>query len=95
VDSKIYRTIEEALARGSTVLGVEGIATASRGDVDFSLNLSPIRGKRSDRPDGLTLLFTDQTRERELKNRMSVVVEERRAIKDMFSRYLSTRWLQQ
>ena len=39
---------------------------------------------------GNTLLFTDQTKERELHERMAQVVEERRAIKDMFSRYLSS-----
>ncbi len=94
VDAKILRSIEETLSKGSTILGVEGIAAGARGDLDFSLNLSPIRGKRSDRYDGLTLLFTDQSRERALKERMNVVVEERRAIKDMFSRYLSSEVVQ-
>ena len=94
VDPKILRTVEETLSKGSTILGVEGIAAGSRGDLDFSLNLSPIRGKRSDRHDGLTLLFTDQSRERALKEKMNVVVEERRAIKDMFSRYLSSEVVQ-
>ncbi|HOX12855.1 MAG TPA: adenylate/guanylate cyclase domain-containing protein [Spirochaetia bacterium] len=94
VDAKILRTVEETLSKGSTILGVEGIAAGARGDLDFSLNLSPIRGKRSDRHDGLTLLFTDQSRERALKERMNVVVEERRAIKDMFSRYLSSEVVQ-
>ncbi len=90
VDAKILRAVEDTLSRGSTILGVEGIAAGSRGELDFSLNLSPIRGKRSDRHDGLTLLFTDQSRERALKEKMNVVVEERRVIKDMFSRYLSS-----
>jgi adenylate cyclase len=94
-DSKVVKVMEESLSQGSTLLGVEGIAAAARGDLDFSLNLSPIQGKRSDRPDGLTLLFTDQTRERELKDKVSVVVEERRAIKDMFSRYLSSEVVKQ
>ncbi len=94
VDAKILRAVEETLSKGSTILGVEGIAAGARGDLDFSLNLSPIRGKRSDRHDGLTLLFTDQSRERALKERMNVVVEERRAIKDMFSRYLSSEVVQ-
>lgn len=94
VDAKILRAVEETLSKGSTILGVEGIAAGARGDLDFSLNLSPIRGKRSDRYDGLTLLFTDQSRERALKEKMNVVVEERRAIKDMFSRYLSSEVVQ-
>lgn len=90
VNARILKTVEETLSKGSTILGVEGIAAGSQGDLDFSLNLSPIRGKRSDRHDGLTLLFTDQSRERALKEKMNVVVEERRVIKDMFSRYLSS-----
>lgn len=94
VHAKMLKSIEDALAQGSTVLGMEGIAAAAGGDLDFSLNLSPIRGKRSDRPDGLTLLFTDQTREQALKQKMSVAVEERRVIKDMFSRYLSAEVVQ-
>ena len=94
VNAKILKSIETTLAKGATLLGVEGIAAGSAGDLDFSLNLSPIRGKRSDRPDGLTLLFTDQSRERALKERVNVVVEERRVIKDMFSRYLSAEVVQ-
>ncbi len=94
IHPRILRTVEESLETGTTILGVEGIAEGSGGDLDFSLNLSPIQGRRSDRPDGITLLFTDQTRERALKDRMNVVVEERRAIKDMFSRYLSTEVVQ-
>ncbi|MFW6181697.1 MAG: adenylate/guanylate cyclase domain-containing protein [Spirochaetota bacterium] len=64
-------------------------------EMDFSLNTSPLRG-RGNRLEGCTLLFTDQSRERELERevcsaRRSVrtATEERRRIKDMFSRYLS------
>jgi len=89
LDSSVILAMDKSLREGSTLLGVEGIAAGERGDIDFSLNLSPVRGRRSDRSDGLVLTFTDQTRERELKDRVDVVVEERRAIKDMFSRYLS------
>lgn len=89
IDDSVLDAIGKSLRQGSTVLGVEGIAKGERGDIDFSLNLSPVRGRRSDRHDGLVLTFTDQSRERELKERVDVVVEERRAIKDMFSRYLS------
>ncbi len=70
------------------VLGLEGIYKKEGGDLDFSLNISPLKGKRG-RHEGLTLLFTDQSRERELKEQMDVAVEERRVIKDMFSRYMS------
>jgi len=89
LDASVIKAVDKSLREGSTVLGVEGIAKGERGDIDFSLNMSPVRGRRSDRHDGLVLTFTDQTRERELKDQVDVVVEERRAIKDMFSRYLS------
>ncbi len=62
-------------------------------EIDFSLNLSPLRGKRG-KKEGLTLIFTDQSRERRLQEKMESVVEERRAIKDMFSRYLSAEIVQ-
>jgi len=94
LDASVVSAIDKSLQEGSTLLGVEGIANGKRGDIDFSLNLSPVRGRRSDRHDGLVLTFTDQTRERELKERVDVVVEERRAIKDMFSRYLSANVVQ-
>lgn len=94
LDDTIISAMDKSLKEGSTLLGIEGIASGERGDIDFSLNLSPVRGRRSDRPDGLVLTFTDQTRERELKERVDVVVEERRAIKDMFSRYLSANVVQ-
>lgn len=94
LDPSILKAVKETLETGKTVLGVEGIAKGAEGDIDFSLNLSPIGGKRSNRNDGVTLLLTDQTRERELKQQVSVVVEERRAIKDMFSRYLSSEVVQ-
>jgi class 3 adenylate cyclase/PAS domain-containing protein len=72
-----------------------GRSSEGAGEMDFSLNASPLTG-RGNRVEGLTLLFTDQTRERELEQevrsaRRSVrtATEERRRIKDMFSRYLS------
>jgi class 3 adenylate cyclase len=40
--------------------------------------------------EGMTLLFTNQTREKELKTRVNAVTEERRLIKDMFCRYMSS-----
>lgn len=89
LDDSVLKAVKKSLSEGSTMLGIEGIAKGESGDIDFSLNLSPVRGRRSDRHDGLVLTFTDQSRERELKQRVDVVVEERRAIKDMFSRYLS------
>jgi adenylate cyclase len=83
----VMRSIDASLKDGSEALGTEGIFRAER-TLDFSLNLSPLKGKRG-KYEGLTLLFTDQTRERELKKQVKSVREERRVIKDMFSRYLS------
>ncbi len=74
---------------GKIIMGLEGIYQASEGEMDYSLNIAPIlttRGKN----EGLTLLFSDQTRERELKSQMESAVEDRRIVKDMFSRYLSS-----
>ena len=88
LDRRILNAIERSEKSGEEVLGIEGILKRSDGSLDFSLNVSPLRGKRG-RHEGLTLLFTDQTAERELKSQVSVVKEERRVVKDMFARYLS------
>lgn len=88
IDKKILKHVRKSEEKGTELLGSEGIYHREEGDIDFSLNVSPLRGKRG-KHEGLTLLFTDQTRERELKDRMDVAVEERRVIKDMFTRYLS------
>lgn len=84
----ILRQIEKSQKDFQEVLGLEGIYKRKEDELDFSLNISPLKGKRG-RYEGLTLLFTDQSRERELKKQMDVAVEERRVIKDMFSRYMS------
>jgi len=88
LDRKILRAVEKTGATGKELLGVEGIYRGEGGEMDFALNVSPLKGKRG-RFEGLTFVFTDQTRERELRQQMESVVEERRLIKDMFSRYLS------
>lgn len=85
---EIFKAMERAERDKTEIMGLEGIMNASPRDIDFSLNIAPLVGKNG-RLGGLTLLFTDQSRERELKEQMHVAVEERRQIKDMFSRYLS------
>ena len=85
---KIFNGISSVTTTGQSALGIEGIFKGEEKDMDFSLNVSPLKGKRG-RHEGLTLLFTDQTSEQELKARADVAVEERRVIKDMFSRYMS------
>ncbi len=86
--ASILKTLSGAQKDYKEVLGLEGIYKRDGGDMDFSLNISPLTGKRG-KYEGLTLLFTDQSREQELKKQMSVAVEERRVIKDMFARYMS------
>ncbi len=88
VDKGILSAVDHSRENGEEQLGIEGIIAAPKRELDFSLNISPLRGKRG-RYEGLTLLFTDQTAERELKGQMQIVKEERRAVKDMFARYLS------
>ncbi len=89
IGGKILREIDSARRVKGEILDMEGIYKDREREMDFSVNLSPLLGKRGG-CEGLTLLFTDQTREKELQGRMKQVVEERRVIKDMFARYLST-----
>ncbi|NOY09575.1 MAG: PAS domain-containing protein [Spirochaetes bacterium] len=88
INETILGTVDEAGKTKTENLGIEGIYKSQKREMDFSLNIAPLKGARG-RYQGLTLLFTDQTYERELQQKMKKVVEERRIIKDMFSRYLS------
>ena len=94
IGKKVINALQAGQESGKEVLGIEGIYRTGDTDMDFSLNLSPLTGKRG-RHEGLTLLFTDQSRERELKAGMEVAKEERRVIKDMFARYMSNDLVQQ
>ncbi len=86
----VRRQLNETLSKGKEILGLEGIFDRGDGEtIDFSLNASPLRGRRG-RNEGMIILFTDQSRERMLKQEMDLVVEERRVVKDMFARYLSS-----
>lgn len=86
---KILNAIQQADRNDEERLGIQGIMKRKADvDMDFSLNVTPLRGKRG-KKEGLTLLFSDQTREKELQSKMESVVEERRIVKDMFARYLS------
>ena len=85
---KVLNTISMSEAEDKTILGLEGILNMPTANIDYSLNINPMRGKRGGN-EGLMLLFKDQTAEMEMKNKMSVAIEDRRVIKDMFSKYLS------
>ncbi len=86
---KMISTIGKARDEGLEYAALEGIYRKSGSeDMDYALNAAPLLGAKGQK-EGLTLLFTDQTRERKLKAKADVAVDQRRKIKDMFSRYLS------
>ena len=79
----------DRVARDRTpVVGLEGIYKTDGLEMDYSLNITPLVGRRG-RGEGVTLVFTDQTAEHELRKQIGVATEERRVIKDMFAAYLS------
>jgi len=86
---RVLNTVDKAVKNGREYAGIEGIfRKTGTEDMDYALNLAPLMGTNG-RKEGLTLLFTDQTRERSLKAQADTAVEQRRQIKDIFSRYLS------
>ncbi|MEM5948171.1 adenylate/guanylate cyclase domain-containing protein [Spirochaetia bacterium 38H-sp] len=89
LSKKVTDKIRENLESGSIIPGIEGILkTQKDSEIDFSLTISPLY-IRKNKTDGIVLIFTDQSREKELREKIDIVTEERRKIKDMFSRYLS------
>jgi class 3 adenylate cyclase/PAS domain-containing protein len=88
ISSKALRTIIKCLEEGTEVLGLEGIYRMEEKELDYSLNVTSLKTPRG-KKEGLTLLFTNQTLENELKQTVNVVTEEKRVIKDMFCRYMS------
>jgi len=85
---KMLGLLKGSILGGREIVGAEGIYKRADSEMDFSLTASPLLSQRN-RREGLTLLFTDQSRERELEKTVKTVKEERRLIKDMFSRYVS------
>ncbi len=85
---KVSKNVLSAMDNDKKILGLEGIYSSEK-EIDFSLNITPLTNLKG-KDNGKVLVFTDQTEERDLKNRVNMVTEERRVIKDMFSRYLST-----
>jgi class 3 adenylate cyclase/PAS domain-containing protein len=88
LSQKTIKTLHKCLNDGSEILGLEGIYSLGDEELDFSLNVTTLKSPRG-KKEGLTLLFTNQSREKELKQAVEVVSEERRMIKDMFARYMS------
>jgi len=86
--SGTIKTIIKSLEDGNEIIGLEGIYRKGEKELDYSLNVTPLKTPRG-KKEGLTLLFTNQTREKELKQTVQAVTEERRIIKDMFCRYMS------
>jgi PAS domain S-box-containing protein len=89
LSAKTLKTIAESFTGRREIIGLEGIYRRGDRELDYSLNITPLETRRG-RSEGMTLLFTNQTREKELKTRISAVTEERRIIKDMFCRYMSS-----
>jgi len=85
---KTVKKILQSLEEGTEILGLEGIYRSGEKELDYSLNVTPLKTPRG-KKEGLTLLFTNQTKENELKQAVHAVSEERRVIKDMFCRYMS------
>jgi len=85
---KMQALLENSIHEGTEIVGAEGIYRGEKDEMDFSLKASPLVSRQNKR-EGLTLIFTDQSRERELEKTVKTVKEERRLIKDMFSRYVS------
>jgi PAS domain S-box-containing protein len=88
LSAKTLKTITHSFENNQEIPGLEGIFRREGREMDYSLNISPLRTRRG-KSEGFTLLFTNQTRENELKTKIHVVSEERRMIKDMFCRYMS------
>jgi len=88
LSSRAINAILKSLEDGDEILGLEGIYRRGENELDYSLNVTPLITPRG-RKEGLTLLFTNQTREKELKKTVKIVNDERRVVKDMFARYMS------
>jgi adenylate cyclase len=85
---KMQDLLTASIREGTGIVAAEGIYRNETGEMDFSLTASPLFS-RGNKLEGMTLIFTDQSKERELEKTVRTVKEERRLIKDMFSRYVS------
>jgi len=94
ITSKTLNTIVKSLEDGNEIIGLEGIYNNGEKEMDYSLNVTPLKTPRG-RKEGLTLLFSNQTRENELKQTVHQVSEEKRIIKNAFSRILSQKVIDQ
>ncbi len=88
LDKRVFKQIQKVSESGKPVAGLEGIFQNGEREMDYSMNIAPLLGSRG-KYEGLTLILSNQTNERQLKSQVDMAVEDRRLIKDMFSRYLS------
>ena len=90
LSKSVLNSIEECQTSSHEFLGLKGMYKDKELDkeIDFQLNISPLMGIRGKKL-GTILIFNDETKTRKLQKKMNIVTEERRQIKDMFSRYLS------
>ena len=88
LDKQVFKQIRKVRESGKALAGLEGIFQDGEREMDYSMNIAPLLGSRG-KYEGVTLILSNQTKERQLKNQVDLAVEDRRVIKDMFSRYLS------
>lgn len=88
LDKRVFKQIQKVSESGKPMAGLEGIFQDGEREMDYSMNIAPLLGSRG-KHEGLTLILSNQTKERQLKNQVDLAVEDRRVVKDMFSRYLS------
>jgi len=89
ISKRVLNRLERARKANRTLLGVEGIYESNKEELDYSLNFSALEDIHKGY-DGNVIVITDQTAEREMEKEVSQAKEDRRMIKDVFSRYLSS-----
>ncbi|MDC7125666.1 MAG: adenylate/guanylate cyclase domain-containing protein [Spirochaetales bacterium] len=85
---KTLEIITSSCGTEKSVLGLEITLNTSLGKIDYSLDMTPLKGKHGGKP-GATLLFKDKSAGTVIKNHTNLATENQRTIKDMFSKYLS------
>lgn len=89
LSTSAFKNIKKTFTSKKQLMGLEGILEIDGTEIDYSLNITPLKDSE-DNFQGFTLIFTDQSAELKYKKEMIEVKEDRRQIKDMFSKYLST-----
>ncbi len=83
VEPPLLRALEKAAADGDEMLGLRGICRLPDGQMDFALSAAPLPGQRNG-GGGMTILITDESREREMARPAAWPIDEGRLVKDAF-----------